>query len=90
MLLSEIAVRYRPESWNGQRGDTWPEHARYLWRNEPGYMACLTWYMIRRDSWFYKPVITDGDVVQDAHHRIVIALALGWGDRDIPWRQNGS
>ena len=82
MKLSEIMERYRPESWG--RNETWQEHARRLWTDEPEYMARLRAHMVRLGGWFYKPVPIDDDVVQDGHHRIVVAIGLGWTDLDVP------
>lgn len=84
LLLVDLLARFRPESWAGTRGDTWPEHHRFLWSTEPDYMAKLLAHMRQLDGWFYKPVLVDGAVVQDAHHRIVAASVLGWWWRPIP------
>lgn len=81
MTLKEIVARYRPESWG--RGEDWPQHAARLWRDEGTYMGRLMARMMRTDTWIGGPVIVNDGVVQDAHHRIVLAVELGWDDREI-------
>jgi hypothetical protein len=90
--LHRILAICRPESWGGTRGETWPEHARYLWETEPVYMRSMLVYMRRIGRWFHKPVRVDDRVVQDSHHRLVTAEALGWHDLLIPvigWPEEG-
>lgn len=81
MTLADLMARYRPESWG--RGETWAEHARRLWRDAPLYMAMLAAFMVLEDGWVAGPVTVNDGVVQDAHHRIVIADELGWADRQV-------
>lgn len=84
MTLAELVATHRPESHG--RNEDWPGHARRLWRDERDYMAALAAHMTRLGAWPATPVIVDDGVVQDAHHRIVTALGLGWHDREIPVR----
>lgn len=84
MLLRDIIEKTLPESWAGTRGKTWPEHSRKLWRQFPDYMREMTVHMWRTDAWLEGPVVVNDGYVQDGHHRIVIAVILGWLDRDIP------
>lgn len=84
MKLSELITAYRPESWNGTRGDTWYEHAMYLLAWDREYMLDLRKFMASVKRWIDTPVVVKDDVVQDGHHRIAVALYLGWMDKDIP------
>ena len=81
--LADVLDNYRPESW-GSRGETWPEHADYLWASTPGYMSRMTAHMRKLGAWFGGPMEVDDDVVQDGHHRIVIAAELGMYTMPIP------
>lgn len=85
--LSEVAARWLPWSepgvaWAGQ--ESWGLHARRLWTDEPDRMAAFSQYMADVDGWPHGPVVTHDGFVQDGHHRIVVALGLGWHDRPIP------
>lgn len=86
MLLVELVELYRPIS---QPGIAWAEqedwwlHGYRLWTAEPAWMDLLMAWM-RREGWLFGPVVVEDGYVQDAHHRIVVALALGWWRRDIP------
>lgn len=86
MLLLEIVSNFQP--WS-QPGIAWAEqedwflHGWRLWSAEPAWMAVLMEWM-RREGWLFGPVIVDDGYVQDGHHRIVVAIALGWHRRDIP------
>ena len=84
MTLAELVARYRPESWHGTRGRTWPEHAAYLWWDDPGHLLGLIHHM-SRVGWFGTVDVQD-DTVQDSHHRIVAAWILGWLNLDVPVR----
>jgi hypothetical protein len=81
--LSEVLERYRPESWGGIRGETWPAHAWYLWSEDAAYLFAILLHM-QRVGWFHGPLLVDDDVVQNGHHRVVAARALGLMDLEVP------
>jgi hypothetical protein len=81
--LADVLQQFRPESHGGTRGQTWPEHAVYLWMTEPADMMAIT-DRIRKVGWYGPPVVVHDKVVQDAHHRLVAAAELGLGNLDIP------
>lgn len=77
-----LLTTYTPESWG--RGEDWQAHATRLWREEGTYMAALRDRMVAADAWIGSPIAVDDSVVQDGHHRIVLAAGLGWHDREVP------
>jgi hypothetical protein len=81
--LADVLQQFRPESHGGTRGRTWPQHANYLWNEDPDYMWD-TMATLRDLGWFGSPVTVHDKVVQDGHHRLVAAADLGLGDLDIP------
>jgi len=82
MQLQELLSTYRPETHG--RNENWHQHAERLWREEGEYMLALKNHMRSMHGWYYHPVIVDDGVVQDGHHRLVIAWTLGWRKREIP------
>jgi hypothetical protein len=84
VTLADILATYRPESHGGTRGETWAEHACYLWAEDPIYMIRLWLHMRAFGGWFGPPVLVDGEVVQDRHHGVAVAEVLGWHWRAIP------
>lgn len=80
--LHVLTSTCRPESWG--RGEDWTQHSSRLWADEPTYMTRLKAHMSASGSWIGGPVIVNDMVVQDGHHRIVIALELGWRDVEVP------
>jgi hypothetical protein len=90
MPLVTILTSFRPESWGGTRGETWAEHYCYLRAEDPGYLARMRAHMLAVGGWFGPPVLVDGDVVQDRHHGLVVAMELGWHDLPIPVKNASS
>ena len=82
--LAEVLATYRPESDGGRKGETWIEHAQFLWAEDSGYMARMVAHMFHAGAWWGPPLVVDGEVVQDGHHRVVAAAGLGWFDLDVP------
>lgn len=88
LKLRDLVSEYKPESWG--RNEDWSQHAARLWREEGRYMARLKRHMEKTGSWPRGAVIVDGKVVQDGHHRIVVAWKLGWLDYEIPVEHVGA
>lgn len=83
MRLSELVATHLPES-HSRGQETWGQHADFLWDTESLWMTELRHAMRTLGRWLYGPVELHGGHVQDGHHRIVLALELGWHNRDIP------
>lgn len=83
MRLPTLLSSFRPESWG--REEDWAAFAARLWREEHDYLAALGASMVKSGTeWLGDPVPIHDGVVQDGHHRIIVALSLGFFDMDIP------
>jgi hypothetical protein len=81
MTVLDLVQTHRPETWGREKA--WPEFIERLWAEEHTYMWSLAEFMAVTGKWPGGDVIVDDGVVQDGHHRLVLALALGWGNREI-------
>lgn len=80
MKLDDIISQFTPESWG--RGENWDEHATRLWQEESKYMTLLRRTMMAEGKWIEGPITVNDNVVQDGHHRIVIAFGLEWDKKN--------
>jgi len=82
--LSDLVIRWQP--FPRDYPETWLATARQQWTYELDHMKWLLEKMVDHDEWVFGPAELSKVTwtVGDAHHRISIALGLGWHHRFIP------